>query len=369
MVLCAAVLSLAGCGSKVQADPTAGAPPAAVVEKEPDSSIVKVQRPELFPLATAGRYQASDDLSVNGQVQPDVSRTVPVPSLASGRVVEVNARLGDEVHKGQVLLRVHSSDISQAFSDHRKALVQEALVKTQLDRAKTLFEKGVTAKKDLEIAQSAHDAAVVDVETTRERLKVLGSDPSHPDGIVDIPSPATGIITDQQVTVGAGVQALSAPNPFTISDLSTVWIVCDVYENDLSKVRIGEFADIHLNAYPGKVWRARISKIMPVLDPTIRTAKIRLEIENPGVMRLGMFVTAVFHSPTSDVHASVPASAVLHLHDRDWIYAPAEGGQFRRVEVSAGNMLPGDMQEIKSGVKPGDKVVANALVLQSSSEQ
>ena len=145
--------------------------------------------------------------------------------------------------------------------------------------------------------------------------------------------------------------------------------MCDVYENDLPNVHMGEFADIQLNAYPGQMFHARIANIGPILDPNIRTAKVRLETHNPGLMRLGMFVTATFHGQTVETRAVVPAAAVLHLHDRDWVYMPAPNQSFRRVEVVGGKMLPPDQQEIESGVKPGDRVVANALVLQNTAEQ
>jgi cobalt-zinc-cadmium efflux system membrane fusion protein len=165
------------------------------------------------------------------------------------------------------------------------------------------------------------------------------------------------------------VQGLGSPNPFTISDLSYVWIVCDVYENDLDAVRAGEFADIHLSAYPNQVFKGRIDNILPVLDPNIRTAKVRLEVANPGMMRVGMFVTATFYGKQAQVRAAVPAAAVLHLHDRDWVYAPIGNGHFKRLEVSTGKMLPNNMQEVLSGLKPGDQVVSNALVLQNTVEQ
>src|SRR5258708_29390866 len=103
-----------------------------------------------------------------------------------------------------------------------------------------------------------------------------------------------------------------------------------------------------------------------MVDPTIRTAKVRLEVENPGLMRLGMFVTATFHGEIQERRAAVPAAAILHLHDRDWVYTPAENGRFRRVEVAAGNMLPENMQEVRSGIKPGAQVIANALVFQNT---
>jgi cobalt-zinc-cadmium efflux system membrane fusion protein len=363
-------LILTGCGSKVQADAKAEAPPAAVVEREQDVNVVKVDNPEKFTLAAAGEVDAARQLNVTGAVTADVSRNIPVISLASGRIVEIDARLGDTVTKGQLLLKVQSQDIAQAFSDSRQAVADEVLAKAQLDRAKLLYEKGAIAQKDLEVAEDTDIKAKVTVETAAEHLKVLGADIDHPTSIIEIHAPVSGVITDQQVTASAGVKTLdNSPNLFTISDLSHVWIVCDVYENDLDFVRDGEYADIHLNAYPNLVLKGRISNIGPSLDPNIRTAKVRLEVENSGTFRLGMFVTATFHGMKKEVHTTVPASAVLHLHDRDWVYVPAQGNQFRRVEVVGGNMLPGNQQEIQSGLSPGQQVVLNALVFQNTVEQ
>ena len=113
-----------------------------------------------------------------------------------------------------------------------------------------------------------------------------------------------------------------------------------MYENDLAHVRIGDTAEIRLNAYPGQVFKGTISNIGAVLDPNIRTGKVRIEVRNPGLMRLGMFVTATFHGQTKEMHTAVPASAILHIHDRDWVYVPAPDNKFRRVEVVSGDDLP-----------------------------
>jgi cobalt-zinc-cadmium efflux system membrane fusion protein len=284
-------------------------------------------------------------------------------------VVEIDARLGDTVTKGQLLFKVRSTDIAGAFSDYQKAVRNEQLAKMQLDRAKTLLDHGAIPRSALEIAQTTEDNASVDVATAGERLRLLGADLEHPTGIVEVFAPVSGVITDQQIANSSGVQALTPPNPFTISDVSHVWIVCDVYENDLAQVRLGEFADIHLNAYPKQVLRGRIGNIGQILDPNLRTAKVRLEVENPGIMRFGMFLTATFQGQTKEKHATVPATAVLHLHDRDWVYTPVKNGGFRRIEVAGGSMLPGALQEIVSGIQPGQAVVANALVLQNTVEQ
>ena len=368
-LVCTTLLS--GCGVRGNSDSASGAPPPAVVEHDEDGSALHVEHPERFPLVTSTRREAAPEIRVTGVVNPDVSRAVPVVSLSSGRVVDLRARLGDTVHKGQLLLRLHSADIAGAFSDYRKAVADDALARSQLERAKALFGRGAIAQKDLEVAQDTEDKALVDVETATERLRVLGaSTTAPPSGVIDIVAPVSGVITEQNVTNAAGVKSLdNSPYLFTISDLSHVWIVCDVYENDLATVHLGDTAEILLNAYPDRVLKGRISNISPVLDPAIRTAKVRIEVENPGLLRLGMFVTATFRGQSAQVRAVVPATAILHLHDREWVYVPSGNGEFRRQEIVSGQMLPGNMQELLSGLQPGERVVSSALVFQNTVEQ
>jgi cobalt-zinc-cadmium efflux system membrane fusion protein len=364
----AGALFLVGC-TESKADPQLEAPPKAKVQAELDSNNFSVAHPEQFPLVTAEEYKAVPALNVTGAVQPDISRAVPVISLAAGRVVDIHARLGDAVQKGQLLLRVQSNDVSGAYQTYLKAENDERLAQIQLERAELLYEKGAVAKSALEAAETTERDAKVDLNAALQQLHLLGMDKDHPSPIVNVVAPISGVITDQQVTNSAGIQGLSGANPFTISDLSYVWIVCDVYENDLDAVHIGEYADIRLNAYPNQVFKGRIDNILPILDPNIRTAKVRIEVPNPGLMRVGMFVTATFYGKQAETHAAIPASAVLHLHDRDWVYAPIGPGHFKRVEIVAGNMLPGGRQEVVSGLKPGDQAVSNALALQNTVEQ
>ena len=363
----ACALTLGGC-SKGKGDPAAEAPPAASVVPDFDVAAFKVDHPEQFPLAVATQHTAPTKLVVTGTVSPDIARTVPVISLASGRIVKVFARLGDTVRKGQLLLRVRSDDIANAFAGYQSASADEVLSHAQWERAQDLHQHGAIALNDLQIAKDAEDKAKIGVDNAEEHLKLLGSEVAHPSGMVDIYAPISGVITDQQVTTAAGVQSLGT-NPFTISDLSAVWIVCDVYENDLASVNIGDLADITLNAYPGKTLNGIISNIGTSLDPSMRTAKVRIEVRNPGLMRLGMFVTATLRGRIQHVETAVPASAVLHLHDRDYVYVPAPGNQFRRIEVSTGEALADNTQEIKSGLKPGQQVVSNALAMQHTIEQ
>jgi membrane fusion protein, heavy metal efflux system len=369
LAACAVLAGLLTACNEGKADPKAEAPPPATVVPDLNTNDFKVDHPEQFQLATATEYKAATALNVTGVVQPDIMRAVPVISVASGRVVELKARLGDVVKKGELLLRVQSNDVAGAYQTYRKAVNDELLARVQLRRQQTLYDKGAVAKSAVEQAEDVEKNAQADLDASLEQLRTLGIDKDHPSGIVDILAPISGVITDQQITNASGVQGLASPNPFTISDLSYVWIICDVYENDLDAVHVGEFADLHLNAYPKQVFKGRIDNILPVLDPTIHTAKVRLEVRNPGLMRVGMFVTATFYGKQSQTYAAVPATAILHLHDRDWVYAPLGNGHFKRMEVTTGSMLPNNLQAIVAGVKTGDQVVQSALVLQNTVEQ
>jgi cobalt-zinc-cadmium efflux system membrane fusion protein len=145
-----------------------------------------------------------------------------------------------------------------------------------------------------------------------------------------------------------------------------VWIVCDVYENDMANVRVGQTADIKLNAYPDKVLKGTISNIGSILDPNIRTAKVRIELANPGLMmRPGMFATATLIGKEMQAYTAVPASSIVHLHDRDWVFTPLQG-KFKRTQVVSGEPLPNNMQEILSGLQTGQQVVTGAINLQNA---
>nr|WP_218892254.1 efflux RND transporter periplasmic adaptor subunit [Granulicella arctica] len=365
-----ALILLAGCEKK-KSDPKDEAPPPTVVQQSQDVNTVKVDHPEQFPLVTVQTQMTSSSMSVTGQVQPDVTHVIPVISLASGRIVAIYAHIGDLVRKGQLLFTVQSNDIDQAYSDYRKAVADEALAKVQLDRAKLLYSKGAISQSALEIAQDTEDKAVVDVQTAEGHLKVLGAtDLKKPSGSVNVYAPASGVIIEQNITQASGVKTLdNSPNLFTIANIDDVWIVCDVYENNLANLSVGQSADIHFSAYPDKTVTGRISEIDPILDPSIRTAKVRVQVKNPGFMKIGMFVTAVFSGQKQEPHLVVPATAIVHLHDQDFVYIAESLGHFMRAQVVGGDMVSGGLQVVQSGLLAGQKVASNALELQSTVTQ
>ena len=360
---------LSSCGNKEKVDEQAAAPPPTKVVEQPDLNLVKVDRPDRFALATATERQERPEIHATGVINPNIEKSVPVIALASGRVVGIYVKIGDEVHKGQLLLKVLSNDISNAFQTYQQAKADEELARKQLERAQLLYSHGSISLNDLQVAEDTEQKAKVARDVAAQELRTLGADPDHPDPVVNVRAPISGTIVEQNI-VGTGLvhSPDAQPNLFTIADLSDVWVICNIYENDLPSVRLGDIADVRLSAYSDRVFHGRISNIGKVLDPNIRTAPVRISLINPGIMRSGMFVTATLYGVRGRAYAAVPSSAVLHLHDRDWVFVPAGNGQFRRTEITGGKTEDGK-QNVLAGLGVGQQVVANALALSAESEQ
>ena len=368
------LLLFSASGCKHQANSAAAeAPPASVQVREiGGSDTVHIDGADRFPLVQSVSEQIKSTLQVTGTVNPDVSREIPVLSLANGRVVALHVGLGDFVHKGDLVMEVQSPDVSTAFNAYLKAVNNEHLTVVILDRDKLLYDKGAIAKSQLDAAQNGEDDARADLTAAEQQLKILGVDKNHPSETVKVYAPATGVIIAQNVTAAgaAGVSYAGSTGSLTIADLSHVWVICDVYENDLSGVHLGQHVDIALNAFPGKVFSGTISDIGSQLDPSLRTAKVRIQVPNPDkLLRIGMFATGTIEGSRPQQEVAVPAAAVLQLHDRSYVYQPAGNGNFKRVLIKTGTTLPGNLLVVDAGLSAGQQVVGNALDLENTADQ
>ena len=332
-----------------------------------DPNLLTVDHPELFQTVKVETRDLPTELHANGTVQPDVNKTIHVTSLGSGRVVDLKARLGDYVKKGQVLLVISSPDLAGAMGDYQKASADQALAQKALERAQLLYSKGAFAQKDLEVSENADAKARTDQKTAENRLRVLGGDPAHPSTLIELRAPVAGTIVEQNVAGFEGIKSLdNTPNLFTIADLSNVWVVCDVYENDLGDVHIGDPAEVRLNAFSDHVFKGSVSDISRVLDPNTRAAKVRIELSNrDGSFRPGMYAVATFRSRKQKPHLVIPATAIMRLQDKDWVFRKETVNSFRRLEVQTIG-LPGGLQQIQHGAKAGDELITNALVFSTT---
>ncbi|HXJ95074.1 MAG TPA: efflux RND transporter periplasmic adaptor subunit [Terriglobia bacterium] len=359
-----ATLLLAGCTQHASMDAREVSSPA----RSSDPNIFEVQNSKQFPTTTPLSRAEPEELMLNGVVAPDVTRTVHVNALAGGRVTDVRTKLGDEVQKGQLLMSIRSTDLAQAIAQYKNDQADELLAQSALKRSQDLYGHGAMAMADLEAAEDTQKKAEVNVQTDADQIRVLGGDLQRLSPIIEVHSPVTGVIVDQQIAGGEVVKSLdSSQSLFMVADLSRVWVLCDVYENDLSKVALGDVVEVRLNAYPDRAFRGTVGNISQVLDPATRTAKVRVELANVGgLFRPQMFATAKFTSRRTYPRLLLPATAILRLHDKDWVFLKVSDRSFRRTEVQGGAVNAQGLQEIMAGLKPADDVVVNALEFSSA---
>lgn len=364
------VLSLTGCSHKASEQASAANSAPVKVESAADSSVLEAN-PEQYPLVKVETRNVANQVVTNGSVTWDVTRSVPIASIAGGRVLDIKARLGDDVKVGQVLLVIDSPDLAGAQADYRRAVSSERLTEKSYERVKALYEHKAAPLKDVQQAEEDLQRARVDKQAASERIRIIGTTPDSPSPIIYVKSPVTGTVVEQNTTRGAAIKSLdNSPNLFTIADLSRVWILCDLYENNLADVRIGDRAEVTLSAYPDRRLTARVGNISRVLDPATRTAKVRLELNNPdGILRPGMFATARFTSRMEQARSVVPMSAIIRMHDKSWVFRWEGSHRFRRTEVQTGPSLSDGMQEIRSGLQPTDQVIGNALQFASATDR
>lgn len=361
--LCALPMVLFGIGCS---DNSKAAPTKTEVTREP--GIYDVEHPEVFPMATVAIRELPTVLTASGTITPDVNRTIHVTSQGSGRVVDLRVRLGDYVQKGKILLSIYSAELAGAFSDYQKAVADDRLASRALERAKLLYSHGALAQKDLEQFDDAAEKAKADLRNTEQHVRILGGDTAHPSTLIQLHAPVSGTIVEQNISGFEGIKSLdNSPNLFTIADLSNVWVLCDVYENDLGSVHLGDTAEIRLNAYPDKTYRGKVADISRVLDPNLRSAKVRIVLANPaGTLRPGMYASATFHSRKMEPRLVVPSTAIMRLQDKDWLFRKDGGKRFRQIEVHTLGTTPDGFQQVRGDVKAGDTVAINALDFSSA---
>ena len=308
-------------------------------------------------------------LRLPGSVAYNAFKTTPVVTQVSGPVTQVLVYPGQTVRTGQPLLYVSSPDFAQLRSNYLKAHDAYALAQSNLERSQDLYAHHAVAQVDLLQAQSTRNQAMADLQASEQALQVIGiSDPSHlADGPasskIPVLAPISGEVVERMVQPGQVIQA-GATQVFTISNMSTVWVLVNVYQNDLSAIHLGDPVTVKTDAFP-TVFHGRISYISPALDPDTRTLTVRIVTSNPhGMLKKDMYVTAIVQSGKTKA-LTVPDDAVLRNDvNEPFVYVLTGTDQFSQRLVTIGRSENGQTQ-ILSGLKTGDKVAGNgSLFLQ-----
>jgi cobalt-zinc-cadmium efflux system membrane fusion protein len=308
-------------------------------------------------------------LDLPAHIEADPTRVVHVFAPAGGRIVEMKVRPWDRVEKGQTLATLESSDLARAVADYHKALADHQVKQKALVRAQDLLDHNAISERDFEQAQGDAQQSQAEVEAAREQVQVFGMDPDHASTQLLVKAPRAGVILDIGAAPGEFSQALSAPAPLaTIADITSVWAVGDIYEQDLNAAKSGEEAQVTLNAYPGQHWAGRVGVVSDAVDPATRTLRVRIVLPNDGArIKPGMFgAIRILRSSVQGI--LVPAAAVVREGNDAYVFVGKGNGRFDRRAVKIGRTLDGSI-EIVSGVTAGETIVSEGTLLLRSAGQ
>jgi RND family efflux transporter MFP subunit len=351
-------------GADAAAAPAPPEGPAALPDVEVNLTPEAVERAGIVVAPVATRESAAAT-RLPGIVEPNAYQQVVVTPLLAGRVTRVRVELGARVRRGQTLAEIYSPELADAQTKYVAAKAMLGAHDLELQRTHKLVEIGAASRQELERAHAEHETQSAMLQSARAQLELLGVPPATIDAIgtgtnvsatATVPAPIDGVITARTANVGLNVDP--ATELFTVVDLSTVWVVADVYETDFSRVQVGSPARVTTAAYPDVAFTGSISYIDPQVNPDTRTAKVRVEVPNPrGELRLGMYADVLVTGAAASA-AVVPRSAVQNVGDRTVVYvvSPQEPATFIEREVRVSE-TSGDQVVVQSGVQPGDLIV------------
>ena len=332
---------------------------------------LKIETVESSSNALAG----SDALRTTGTVEPNIYKQVPVLPITGGIVRDVSAQLGDKVTRGQKLAVIFSTELSEAQAGYLKMQAEIERHHHHYRRMEKLVEIGAASREEFEQATAEYKTEQANLSAMQQRLVLLGMSPRQIEemsksgqvsSLVIIESPSTGTVLSRTVNVGEVL--MTGKELFRIADLSSIWVIGQVYEKDFAVVRIGSPAIITTQAYPERTFRGRVSYIDPRVEPQTRTAQVRVEVANPGEMlRLGMFVDVNFGgtapSANSKSAVSVPRSALQFIGDKQVVFIAGDNsGAFVQRNVTAGAEADG-LTQIVSGLNSGERIVTEGSFL------
>jgi len=318
-------------------------------------------------LAEVKSQAAGSAMTVPGTVMSNAYRDTKVNALVGGIVRQVTVELGVSVRRGEPLAVIFSAELADA---QMKYLSMRAMLEAdhkKLERTQKLVTLGSASRQELEEVTAVHTGHETEVAAARQRLLLLGLSSDRVEKLenasqvvseVTVPSPADGLVISRTVNPGQVIN--SGQELFVVTDLSTVWVIGDLYERDFPRVRVGSPATIIIPSTPDRPLKGRIAYIDPRVDAATRTAKVRVEVPNRGELRLGMFVTVSFEAGVSERVTVVPRAAVQMIGERAVVYAPVAGEEGKFVERTVKLGVPmGEVVQVLDGVKPGEKVVTD----------
>jgi cobalt-zinc-cadmium efflux system membrane fusion protein len=360
LALALAVPLASGCTRPARAAPPPSLPPGEVKLKEvPD--FVKIAEVEVSSEAAPTEATA--------KVAFDEGRVSRIGTPVSGRVLELRVQPGDHVRKGQPLLVIASPDAESAFADWIAARADAALAEKNLERQRRLLADQAVSQREVLQAEGEATKARAGRARALGRLEILGISPDDPDGKPSrylLRAPIDGVVVERPANPGMEVRADAGTSLVTVADLSRLWVLADVFERDLGAVVKGGRAEVHVAAWPGRVWEGKVAHVGDVVDPQSRTVKVRVEVENPDQkLKPEMFARVTLRGAPAAPALTVPSQAVLSDGAASAVVVALGAGRFQRRTIETGPERDGTVR-VLAGLVPGERVVVDGAIYLSA---
>lgn len=344
---------------------------AAPEQQGDDKSVIKItkQQSKSLGIDTVKEVYGQKELTLTGKVTVDQDKVTSVFPIASGNVVKVNVSLGDKVHKGEVLALLRSSEVNTTQSQYEMALSDLKLAKKNLDNSEELYKSNYYSQNQVLSAQNDYKKAQSNVNMLKQQLKIYGANPEENDAVYKILAPIDGYIVDKNISENMQVRADNGTDLFMVSYMNTVWVVADVYESDLSRVHTDDPVEITTIAYPDKVFDGKIQKINTLLDPTSKTLKVRIVLDNSeGLLKPDMFASIKVHSQKQQQYISIPTKALVFENNKYEVVVAKSDTTFEKRIVKI-LRSDGDITYLISGVSPGERIVTDGSLIVAFDEE
>ncbi len=321
--------------------------------------------------APAKTEAITDTIQVTANIAHNQDRLFHVTPRIAGRVVEVRVSIGSDVKTGSVLAVLDSTELGQTKVEYLKSQTLLELAKVNYEREKSLFDQKIAAKKDVLAAEAEYRKAEAEARSLHERLRLYGLSDQAINNLNNLPSqysltsPGNGVVVERELSSGEVVEA--GKKVFSVSDLSTVWVLLNIHEKDLGRIKPGANVRIRTESYASEVFTGKVSNIGNIVDPQNRTLPVRVVVPNPQArLKPGMFATAEIVTGISSAEAiMIPSSAIQKIDGKPTVFVREKDGSFAKRELELGQEFGGSI-EVKSGLKEGEQVVvAGAFTLKS----
>lgn len=306
----------------------------------------------------------TNEISLSGEVSFDENKVVKIYPRSSGQVTECKVSFGDKVQKGQVLAIIRSADVAGSYSDLSSTEADITIAKRQMDNEESLFKNGIASEREYTEAKENYQKALNARAKIQSMLNINGGSRTTAGGTYILTSPIDGYIVEKKVNAGSFIRQDMGDNLFTISDLKDVWVLANVFEADIPKVKEGYPVKVTTLAYPDKIFNGRVDKVSEVLDPENKALKVRVKLENTGLLlKPEMFTRVIVTNEESAKATCVPSSAIVEESGKTYVIVYNSDCDLKVQEVDVLKEV-GDRTFINSGVTAGQRLIGkNALLL------